>query len=252
MLEPRLPHARQITNVQRDDVLSTAYKIALDRKVGQISINGGTFIVAAGNTPEDSAIARPLPAPLLNRFRVIRVDPPSLKDWVDYMDRKYNDAWDKRVYAFLAAYEGENYLVQKPDDAETLEQFATPRTWTILAARSLDLEKDAPTLVGRELGLKFRTFLRARVDVNEIIRNPDRYDGLTLDQKYMLTIQLANVKDIKKILPVAVKILKDRGELFIVFARALPKASRRKVLKAVKDAAPDAFESIAEAASVVA
>jgi len=248
-----LPHTRQITNVQRDDVLSTAYKIALDRKVGQVPINGGTFIVAAGNTPEDSAIARPLPAPLLNRFRVIRVDPPSLKDWVDYMDRKYDDEWDKRVYAFLAAYEGENYLVQKPDDAETLEQFATPRTWTILAARSLDLEKDAPTLVGRELGLKFRTFLRARVDVNEIIRNPDdRYDELTLDQKYMLTIQLANLKDIKKILPVAVKILKDRGELFIVFARALPKASRRKVLKAVKDAAPDAFESIAEAASVVA
>ena len=100
--------------------------------------------------------------------------------------------------------------------------------------------------------MKFRTFLRARVDVNEIIRNPDRYDELTLDQKYMLTIQLANLKDIKKILPVAVKILKDRGELFIVFARALPKASRRKVLKAVKDAAPDAFESIAEAASVVA
>jgi len=244
--------------VQRDDVISVAYKLALDRKVGQVSINGKTFIVAAGNTPEESALARLLPAPLLNRFRVYRVDPPSVKDWMNYMDAHY-EGWDKRVLAFLLAHEGENYLIQKPDDAETLEQFPTPRSWTKLAAVSSKLKgdelyEDAAALVGREMATKFRAFVETKVDVDELIRNPDGYYELNLDQKFMLTIQLAQkaakmgTKN-KAWVPLAVKILEERGELFIVFARAIPaKNKRAELLTLVRNAAPEAFMRVAEAA----
>lgn len=247
----------EITNVQRDDVISVAYKLALDRKVGQVSINGKTFIVAAGNSPEESALARLLPAPLLNRFRVYRVDPPSVTDWANYMDARFGESWDKRVLAFLYAHEGENYLIQRPDDAETLQQFPTPRSWTKLAAvssklRGDELYEDAASLVGREIATKLKAFVEARVDIDALMADPEGYAGLSLDQRFMLAIQLAQrvarmgAKD-KRWLPLSVKILKDRGELFIVFARALRKR-RVEALRLVRDAAPEAFMRVAEAA----
>jgi len=65
----------KITEGCLEDVLVTVYKIMLDRKVGEIPINDNTLIIAAGSPPEDFEAVYPLPTPLLNRCKVIRVEP---------------------------------------------------------------------------------------------------------------------------------------------------------------------------------
>ena len=65
----------KITEGCLESVLLTVYKIMLDRKVGEIPINDNTLIIAAGGLPEDFETVYPLPTPLLNRCKVIRVEP---------------------------------------------------------------------------------------------------------------------------------------------------------------------------------
>ena len=100
-----------------------------------------TLVVAAGNRPEDaSSIVRMLHNPLLNRFKIVRISPPTLEEWVEWMNNRYGDDWDKRTYAFLQRFRDEGYLLQIPKTAEGLENFPTPRKAIRRVALSLDYE----------------------------------------------------------------------------------------------------------------
>ena len=186
----------ELTNVQRPDVLSISYKLLLDRKAGFVPFHKDVLVIAAGNTPEHSAIANQLPAPSINRVRVFYVKPPRLEDWKDYMDRTYGDQWDKRVYAFLTKYT--KFFLMQPQDVETLRQFATPRTWTMLATISKELSTDeleyvAIATVGEEAGAHFTAFCRIKVpDLEQIIMNPSLFSSLDEDAKYFVSVELSN------------------------------------------------------------
>ena len=73
------------------------------------------MVVAAGHRPEDaSSIVRLIHNPLLNRFKIIKVSPPTVQEWAEYMNNKHGDAWDKKVYAFLMRFRDEGYLLKLP------------------------------------------------------------------------------------------------------------------------------------------
>ncbi len=152
----------EITNVQDDTVLAASYKILLDRRVGFVKLYDGVMVVAAGNRPEESSIARELPAPQINRTMVLTLDYDNKMDtvsaWLQYLEKRirgmpvWNDAeleeyrkvveivseWRKRkqpgkLYAIMSAFLATTKkLVTREIQSATMQNFATPRTWEML------------------------------------------------------------------------------------------------------------------------
>ena len=197
---PGLLNLDEITNIQRPDLQAVIYKL-FERKVGFMKFHPDVMITATGNSPEDSAIATMLPAPLINRVRVFRIRAPDLKEWVDYMYRTRGEDWDRRVAAFLARFR--QFFLEKPEDVETLDQFATPRAWTALADVSAringslkELEALATATVGLKAGQHFVTFCKIEVPKpEEFLKEPSRWSMLDVDRKYLATLQLSSILD---------------------------------------------------------
>ncbi len=187
----------EITNIQRLDLQAIVYKI-FERKVGFIRFHPDVMITATGNRPEDSAIATMLPAPLINRVRVFNIKAPELDEWIDYMHRTRGDDWDKRVAAFIARFG--QFFLEKPEDVETLNQYATPRAWTGLAEYShkLDgieeLELFARSSVGNKAGQHFVMFCKLDLpDVDRVVENPESWSYLDVDRKYLAILQISSM-----------------------------------------------------------
>jgi len=184
----------EFTNIQRLDILSAAYKIVLDRKAGFVKFGDNIRIIALGNSPEHSIVARKLPAPLISRFHVIEADAPKVEEWASWMDAHYKD-WDRRVLAYLSRFP-EDFIVL-PSDAETLENYPTPRTWTNL---SLEL-KNTPTqflrekiygYIGKAVGGKLYAFITTPTpEPEELLNKPEMFKELNLDAKYLSVISVA-------------------------------------------------------------
>ena len=184
----------EITNVRRMDVRSIMYKILRDRKAGWTKFHDDLIVIGAGNRPEDAVVASLLDAPVVNRVLVLRVKQPTVNEWAEYMD-KYVEDYDRRVVAFLQRFP--DYLFQQPDDAETLNPFPTPRTWTELAKVTHKvpdefLEVVSYGYVGLEASTHLVTFLRTEVpDVREVLNNPEIIAHYGVDGKYLIASQLA-------------------------------------------------------------
>ena len=185
----------EITNVQRLDVQAAMYKLLLDRKVGFVKLHKDVLVVAAGNRPEDSALAVPLPAPAINRVLKLTIRPPKLEEWMEWMYRKYGNDWDQRVLGFLKKFS--QYFLQKPE-AETLDQFATPRKWTNLALISHKIPMDVLEAivegeVGKEAATHFMAFIKINIpELEEIIRHPEIYLKLDSEQRYFVIVQMSS------------------------------------------------------------
>lgn len=133
----------------------------------------------------------------------------TLDDWLRFMERKYGDEWDKRVYAFLLRFKDEGYILKTPEEPEGLENFPNPRSWTWLALDlydGFDSLDDIIGLVGEEVGRKFHAFIKTEVDVEDLIKAPTMFRELSFDAKYMVPILLASwlgnsKNDVKKAFP---------------------------------------------------
>jgi MoxR-like ATPase len=87
----------------------------LDKVAGLTKFSEETLVIAAGNRPEDAGtLVRMIHNPLLNRFKIIRISPASIDEWAEWMNSRYEDKWDKRVYAFLTRFKDEGYFLQVP------------------------------------------------------------------------------------------------------------------------------------------
>jgi len=170
------------------------YKLLRDRMTGWIEFHPDLLVIAAGNRPEDAAIASMLDAPVINRVRVFNILPPTVDEWAEYMN-KYVEDWDTRVYAFLKRFP--QFFCQKPNDVETLDPFATPRQWTELAKVSHyfddeTLECIVYSNVGSEAAAHFTTFVRTHVpEVGEVLVKPELLLGLDIGEKYLFAAQFA-------------------------------------------------------------
>jgi MoxR-like ATPase len=198
---PGLLFLDELTNVQRNDVVSAAFKILLDRSAGEIKFHDDVIIISAGNPPRYSAVARPLPAPLINRMLVIEVEPPTLESWRNFMDRVEAETgrrWYKPVYAFLKSEETElpKYFYPPPSLTSTLNAYPSPRSWSHAAWVLEELSKHAaetkvgtitiPYLqqviagfVGDEAAQKFVDYLMifAKVNIDDILDKPELFES---------------------------------------------------------------------------
>ncbi|MEM2660935.1 MAG: hypothetical protein QXS74_06410 [Nitrososphaeria archaeon] len=218
----------EITWIQRDDIFSIAPQIILDKIAGNIKFHPNTLIIAAGNRSEDSSIVRMLHNPLLNRFKIIKVDAPNLEDWNKFMDTHY-DNWDKRVLAFLMRFKDEGYFLKLPKDPEGFDNFPTPRTWSWLAldlVEGFDRQEDIIGLVGEEVGRKFMAFMKYNIDINDLIANPEKFDQLEFDAKYMAITMLAswlssNKKKMEAAFPLIDKLSNEKHEYLVLLCMSM-------------------------------
>jgi len=189
----------EITNVQRDDQISMYYSLILEKEAGfQLKLSRNIKIVLAGNTPEWSTIVRELPAPLVNRMKIFEVTPPTVDEWIQYMQKVYGDEWEKACAVYLKLFPAE--LLMPPKQA--FEAFPTPRSWTLtcvdiheLKESGADEEVIEATAVGglgQEVGLKFSRIFKINIDLNAVLReleeNPAKFDSFDPDRK--LDIQI--------------------------------------------------------------
>ena len=198
--------------------------------------------------------------PLLNRFKIIKISPPSVDEWMDWMNSKYKDEWDKRVYVFLKRFENEGYLLKLPKTPEGLEEYPTPRSWTWLALDLYDGFNDLEDicgLVGEEVGMRFHAFLKLNVDIDELIAEPKRFHVLELDAKYMATFMLSswivqNFKNLAKAYPLIDEMSSESHEYLVMVCKTMKKTSAARFLSQLLNDKPmyrDILREISETIS---
>lgn len=157
-------------------VQSAAYKLILDRQVGQYKLHDDVYIIACGNLDTDNAITYPLSSALVSRFAHFYIE-PNTKEWTDWaLD---NDI-DIRIISFLGFMPSHLYKFN-PDSTEP---YASPRTWEILSKALSELETIDTThlpllasLIGDGIAQEFMQYLKLADKVpklEDIINNPEK------------------------------------------------------------------------------
>lgn len=106
-------------------VQAAAFKLILDKMVGQHKLHSRALLAAAGNLEDDGAIVNPLPTPLQSRMINFLVH----TDLECFMKYALKQGIDYRIAAFLEFKP--DYVHQFNPDHDDLT-FAAPRTWMFL------------------------------------------------------------------------------------------------------------------------
>lgn len=114
-------------NSASKSVQAAAYKLILDRMVGQHKLHKKVFIIAAGNRAEDNAVVNDLSTALKSRMITLQLE-PDVESWLDWANQ--NDI-DFKVAAFIR-FKGISGL-HKFDPESTDTAYACPRSWKILS-----------------------------------------------------------------------------------------------------------------------
>lgn len=231
----------ELTNVQRQDIIAAAYKLTNERKLGFIKLPKTVQIIAAGNSPEYSALANELPTPLVSRMRIFKVNPPSLQEWVDHMVEKYGTGWDTRIAGYLTHFNSD--FIAVPKEPQTLQPYPCPRSWTRLGLQLKNappemLEELAEAFVGPEVGSRFAAFCRINVDLEQLLTDTRKFFGLNTEGKWlassMLASRIAVSKEIdSKAIDLFATMLEER-EFAVLVITLLPKTRRHAFFNAVK------------------
>ena len=225
-------------DTQREDVLSAGYRVVLDKVLGFLPMHRDRVVVATSNTPEHSPLSRLMPVPLATRWEVHSISAPSTDEWAEWMERTFGDRWDKRVYAFLKAFETDQAILRIPPEPETSHPYPCPRSWTELARALHFGPADVDGLIGPEWGQKFRAFLATKVDIETLIKGPEAWKELQYDSKCMAVCLLSSWMkkgDVREALPLVKAMAEDSKEFVAFLARLCPIDALTKLMLASTD-----------------
>lgn len=151
---------------------AAAYRLVLDREIGNYKMPDGWSIVAAGNRESDKGVTYKMPAPLANRFIHGEVE-TSFDDWIDWA---LHAGIDDKTISFIRFRPG---LLHDFDPAQ--RAFPTPRSWE----RASKYNKVADHQTRQELfngcvgpgpGVEYSAFIKMADDLTDpdmIIMNPE-------------------------------------------------------------------------------
>lgn len=136
---------------------AAAYKLVLDRKVGQHKLHPNVFIIAAGNNEDDGAIVNPMSTALISRFAMFQLE-LNFKDWMEWA---VSSGIDYRITSYLNFKANHLYTFK----ADATEPYSSPRTWEMLskiikpkATADINVAVVA-SLIGEGVAREFMTFL---------------------------------------------------------------------------------------------
>lgn len=113
-------------NSARPAVQAAAYKLVLDKMVGQEELHPSVFCVAAGNLATDRAIVNSMSTAMQSRLIHLEME----QSHKDFMTNAFNQKFDHRVIGFLE-FQPAKLHTFKPDHAD--KTFACPRTWEFVS-----------------------------------------------------------------------------------------------------------------------
>lgn len=157
------------------EVQAAAYKLVLDRMVGQHDLHDRCVIMCAGNRRSDRAIVNPIGTAMASRLIHISMV-ASFKEWLE--DVAMVQKYDARIVAFLSQYPArlDNF---NPESVE--KTFACPRTWEFanrLIQGHLVTDEDTVLLagaIGQGVAIEFVQFCKVFGEIptkDEILANP--------------------------------------------------------------------------------
>lgn len=119
-------------------VQAAAYQIVLDRRLGEHVLPANTFVIAAGNGPNDGAISQAMPSALKNRFIHYKIT-EELDSWMIWAKDKIHS----RILTFLQQYPHEFTSSSMQSKSNII---ITPRSWEMLSTLLKRLPDDHPQL----------------------------------------------------------------------------------------------------------
>ena len=226
-------------DTQREDTLSVGYRVILDKVLGFTPMHRDRAVIATSNTPEHSSLSRLMPVPLATRWEVHEISAPSVDEWEEWMKATFGEGWDKRIYAFLKAFEAEGSILKLPSEPETAKPYPCPRSWTEVARGLHFGPVDVDGLVGPEWGQKLRAFLSVEVNVEELMEAPEKWGQLEYDAKCMACCMLASWLqgggEIPKALPLLKAISGDSREFLAILGRMVSEGILTKLILADRE-----------------
>ena len=149
-------------------VQAAAYKLILDRKVGQRKLHKNVAIAAAGNLITDGAIVEEMSTALQSRLAHIEVTFDS-RVWLDWATA---NGIDRRITSY-GNFRPDNLFSFKPDHTD--KTFACPRTWSfvdrVLKKTGDNHQAFMPLiagLVGDGVGTEFCAFAKIEKDLPKV------------------------------------------------------------------------------------
>lgn len=156
-------------------VQAAAYKLILDRMVGQYTLHPNVAIVCAGNKETDNAIVQPLSTALQSRMTHLElvIDP---KEWVKWAT---GNGIDHRITSYIN-FQPNSLYTFKPDHTD--KTYAAPRTWEFASRLLKHTDLSDPLIVQLLAGTisegvarEFVTFCKVYSQlpkIEDIIANP--------------------------------------------------------------------------------
>lgn len=126
-------------------VQAAAYKLILDRMVGQHHLHKNVAIVGAGNLEGDNAIVQPMSTALQSRLVHLNLT-LNAKEWIDWALEK---GIDYRVTSYISFKPNALYTF---DPNHTDKTYAAPRTWEFESKLLEKLELKDPQLLPLSAG----------------------------------------------------------------------------------------------------
>lgn len=216
-------------------VQAAAYRVVLDREIGQHKLHPRCMVVAAGNLLEDNAITTQLSTAMMSRVVHLYIE-SNFEDWRDNF--ALPNRIDERVIAYLSMYP-DKMMVFDPERED--ETFPSPRTWEfvskiIKANGGMVDDNLLPVLAGAissEQAMGFVQFCKVSknlITMDQIMSNPDidppKNDTAVL---WATIIHLINRTDHENF-PTLVKFIRKVPSSFqIVYLRSLRKIHRQIV-----------------------
>ncbi|WAI96153.1 AAA family ATPase [Vibrio phage vB_VhaP_PG11] len=212
----------EITSANRA-VQAAAYKIVLDRMVGQFYLHEAAFCVAAGNLSSDKAVVNQMSTALQSRLihytlKVCR------EEWITWAIK---EGLDNRVISF---HEWDKTLLHNFEPNHNSDTFPCPRTWHMLS----DLIEDVinvdgslmPTMagtVGQGAASTFNTFCQVWQDlpsVAQVVANPTTLAVSTDNAtRYAIAGMLAGEANIQNISAIIKYMKRLSREFQLIFIR---------------------------------
>ena len=164
-------------NSASPNLQSAAYKIVLDRMVGEHKLHPKTWIVCAGNKKTDKAVVSELSTAMQSRLIHLNLA-VSHDDWLDWANK---NNIDHRIISFIK-FRPERLHTFDPNHSDNT--FACPRTWSFLSdivAGRKDFDYVDYVLMSGTVGQGPATEFKAYCDIyqslptiEDMVDNPDR------------------------------------------------------------------------------
>lgn len=157
---------------------AAAYKLLLDRMVGQYKLHPNVRIVCAGNKMTDGAITHNLGTAIQSRVTHLELQLIE-KDWLNWLDTQN---WHTMVSSFLHF---RPTLINNFDPKKEVITYASPRTWELLSKQlnvgllSLQKETYLPIIagiIGERAAVDFISYVElfgSLPSLNDIVADPD-------------------------------------------------------------------------------